>query len=73
MSQKLPLPLPRLRGFGACADVGEAGEGVFPLRTLLPQAKPSHRPKPAHPTQAWPPVADSPTLHSDLPQQALPA
>ena len=35
VSQKLPLPLPRFRGFGACADAGEAGEGVFPLRSAL--------------------------------------
>ena len=28
VSQKLPLPLPRFRGFGACADAAEGGEGV---------------------------------------------
>jgi hypothetical protein len=29
---------------GVYADAGEAGEGVFPLRTPLPQAMPSQRP-----------------------------
>ncbi len=29
------VPLPRLRGIGVYADAGEAGEGVFPLRSAL--------------------------------------
>jgi len=73
MSQKLPLPLPRLRGIGVYADAGEAGEGVFPLRTLLPQVLPAHKPKPARPRQGKLRRVDSWTLHSYLPQQALPA
>jgi len=29
------VPLPRLRGFGACADAAEGGEGVFPPGSAL--------------------------------------
>jgi hypothetical protein len=39
MHQLLALPLPRSRGFGACADAGEAGEGV----SQLAQSEPAGR------------------------------
>ena len=35
MHQLLALPLPRSRGFGACADAAEGGEGALPSPTAL--------------------------------------
>jgi hypothetical protein len=58
--------------FGGDHKLGAANLNLSLLKTLPLLTMPSHKPKPAHPTQALPPRGDSPTLHSDLPQQALP-